>query len=616
MPVIISRMMRATAFALACGLSLSAAASAQTGEFRHGLSTFGDLKYPPGFRGFDYVRPDAPKGGTLKLNTVAPFDSFNPFILRGVAAPGVGVLWESLLAGSGDEPDAAYGLIAESVAVAPDRSAVEFKLRKTARWHDGKPIQAEDVVFSYRALTEKGHPQFKLLYKDVAAVEALAPDHVRFRFKPEALLRDLPLLAAGMPILPKHYYDTHPFERTTLDPPLGSGPYRIGRFEQGRSVAYERVKDYWGADLAVNRGRNNFDQIRYDVYRDRDVAFEAFKAGEYDWREEFTSRTWATGYDAPAVKDGRIKRETLPDATPSGVQAYFFNVRRAKFQDVRVRRAIGYAFDFEWSNKTLFFGQYDRMASIFENSDLKAKGVPAPEERALLEPFRGKVPDEVFGEAMRPHVSDGSGRDREGLRKARDLLTAAGYKVVGNRLMNAAGQPLEFEILGFEQSFERVHAPFVQNLERLGIKASIRFVDVPQYKARMDDFDFDVTVMRYVQPLTPGIEQINYWGTASADLPGSNNVAGIKNPAVDAMIDRLMQARDRASLTAAARALDRIVMHNHYIVPQWYKGAHNIAYWDRFGRPEKKPAFALGFPDTWWIDEAKDAVLKRGAGRN
>ncbi|MBM3554576.1 MAG: ABC transporter substrate-binding protein [Alphaproteobacteria bacterium] len=595
-------------------LLLALPATAET--FRHGLSTFGDLKYGPDFKHYDYVNPDAPKGGLLRLNTVAPYDSLNPFILKGVAAPGIGTLWMTLMSGSADEPDSAYGTVAESVAVADDKKSVTFVLRKAARWHDGKPITAEDAVFSFTTLVEKGHPHYALLYRDIAAVEALAPDRARFRFKDGAVLRDLPLLAAGMPILPKHYYEKVAFERTTLEPPLGSGPYRVAKVDAGRSIVYERVADWWAKDLPTSRGRYNFDQLRFDVYRDRDIAFEAFKAGEYDWREEFTARNWATGYDAPAVKSGWIKRDTLPDATPSGVQAYFFNTRRAKFQDPRVRRAIGLAFDYEWTNKTQFHGLYERMGSMFENSDLKAKGKPSEAEVELLAPFRDRLAQEVFGEAYLPPGTDGSGNARENLRAARDLLTQAGLVIKDGKLLDKGGQHFALEILGFEHSFERIHAPFVKNLERLGIKASMRFVDVPQYKARMDAFDFDVTVQRFVQPLTPGIEQINMWGTQAADTPGSNNVAGIKSPVIDALIDQLMKASSRADLRAATHALDRVLMHGHYIVPQWFKGAHNIAYWDRFGRPKIAPAYAMGFPDTWWLDAERDAALRKATGKN
>ncbi|MBM3568001.1 MAG: ABC transporter substrate-binding protein [Alphaproteobacteria bacterium] len=594
---------------ISCMLAL--AASAASAEPRHGLSTFGDLKYPPDFKHFEYVNPDAPKGGTVRMHDVRPFDTLNPYTLRGVAAPGVGVIDEALMAGSADEPDAAYGLVAEWADLAADRRSIVFKLRAIARWHDGKPITADDVVYSFAVLTTKGHPQYRLLYKDIAKVEALAPDRVRFEFKPDALLRDLPLLAGGMPILPKHYWEGREFDRTTLEPPLGSGPYRIDKVDQGRSIAYARVPDYWGRDLPVNRGRNNYDVIRFDIYRDRDVAFEAFKAGEYDFRGEFTARVWSTGYDFPAIKDGRVKRDSIPDRTPSGVQAWFFNLRRPKFQDIRVREAIAAAYDFEWANKTLFFGLYRRTYSMFQNSDMEAEGPPPPGELAMLEPFRGKIPDSAFGPAIRPLASDGSGQYREGLRRARDLLLEAGYKVVDGKLLDPQGKPFEIEFLNWEPSFERVNAPYIQNLGRLGIKVNQRIVDVPQYKSRTDAFDYDVITARFAMPLTPGIEQINYWHTSSADTPGSNNVTGLKNPAVDALIDRIIKAESRDELRTAAKSLDRVLMTLHLSVPQWNSGMNYIAFWDRFARPTVAPRYGVGFADSWWIDPAKDAALQR-----
>lgn len=588
-------------------LCLASPTLAQTTP-RHGLSAFGDLKYPADFQRFDYVDPQAPKGGEIKLYGIDSFDSLNGFVLKGVPALGLDMIYDSLMVGSGDEPDAMYGLIASAAEVAPDRSWAAFTLRPEARWHDGVQITSADVVFTFRTLMEKGHPQFKVLYRDVENVEAEGHDRVRFTFKGEQT-RDLPQLVAGMKILPRHWYATREFDRNTLEIPLSSGPYRVAAVEPGRSVTYRRVEEYWGRDLPVSRGQNNFNAIRYEYFRDRDVAFEAFKGRAYDFREEFTAKTWATGYDFPAVKAGHVKRETLPDERPSGVQAFFFNLRRDKFQDPRVRQALNEAFDYEWTNRTIFHDAYKRTASIFENSDLAAHAPPSPEELKLLEPYKAKLPAKALAEPYRPPVTDGSGNPRENLRRAVRLLGEAGWTVKDGKLRNAKGQPFEIEFLMFEASFDRIIGPYIANLEKLGIKASMRIVDVAQFKYRLDHYDFDVLTQRYVQPLTPGVEQRDYWGSKAAKTPGSRNVAGIDDPIVDAMIERLVEAQSRAELTTAARALDRVVMWNQYMVPQWYKGAHTIAYWDRFGRPASKPRYALGFPSTWWFDAKKAAAL-------
>ena len=610
-------MLRA-AFVVAAVLGGALPALAQS-TTSHGLSIFGELKYGPDFRHFDYVDPDAPKGGAVRLGHAGSFDNLNPLIVKGTDLRGMGgsamlLPVESLMVSAQDEPDSMYGLVAEAIELAEDRSWVEFTLRSEARWHDGSPITADDVVFSFETLVAEGEPGYRLAYRDVARVEAPASDRVRFIFAAGAT-RDLPNLVAGMPILSKAYYTANPFNETTLDPPLGSGPYRFGRVDQGRVLVYQRVKDYWARDLPVNRGRYNFDTIRFDFYRDRTIEFEAFKAGEYDFREEFTSKTWATGYDSPAVRDGLIRRETLPDESPSGTQAFFLNTRLAKFADRRVREALGYAFDFEWTNENLFFGLYDRTTSMFENSDLRARGPISEPERALLEPFRAELPAEVFGEAYAPPVSDGSGNIRDGLMRARALLDQAGWTVAEGRLVDASGAPMTIEFMIDTPLFERIIAPYVANLKRLGIDASIRIVDSAQFMSRVQTYDYDVMISRFTMRRTPGVEHRNFWGSAAADSPGGNNLAGVREPAVDALIERLGTARSRAELKSIVGALDRVLTWNHYTVPQWFKASHFVAYWDKFGRPETKPRFALGFLDTWWVDPAREAALEAARGR-
>ena len=602
--------MRAGLAALAAAALAAAAPSAAAARTAHGVSAFGDLKYPPGFAHFDYVNPDAPKGGTLRLWGLDSFETLNPFTLKGRKEEWNGLVFDTLMARAEDEPDALYGLVAESIDLPDDRSWAAFRLRRGARFHDGSPVTAADVVFTFRALVAEGHPQFAVLFRDVAGAEALADDHVKFVFEP-GFHRDLPVLLAGLPVLSKAYYANRSFAKTTFEAPLSSGPYRVAEVDPGRAVTYERVADYWGHDLPVNRGRYNFDRVRIDYYRDRDVAFEAIFADGYDLREEFTSRSWATQYDKPPVRDGRMVRLTLRDETPSGVQAFFFNLRRDRFADRRVRRALDLAFDFEWTNRNLFYGLYERTNSMFENSPLAARGPPSAAELALLEPLRGKVPEEAFSRPYAASVTDGSGRIRRQLRQAARLLGEAGWTVRGGRLADASGRPFTIEFLLQEASFVRIVNPYIRNLERLGISASIRVVDAANYKVRTDERDFDAVVRRYVKRLTPGIELRSYYGSAAARVPGSFNVGGIADAAVDALIEKAVAARSRGALTAAVRALDRVLMWNNYTVPQWYKGAHHLAFWDRFGRPAVKPRFARGVVDTWWYDPAKAAAVAR-----
>ncbi len=598
---------RAAAALLFCLALVSAgAAGAQT---KHGLSLFGDLKYGPDFTHFDYAEPAAPKGGTLRLAAVDSYDTLNPFTLKGVSAAGAGLPFETLLEGAADEPDSAYGLVASHVELAPDRSRLRFTLRPEARWHDGTPVTAADVAFSFETLTQEGHPNYAVLLAGVEGVEAEGARAVVFRLGDRGN-RKLPLIIGGMPILSKAYYEGRAFGETTMEPPLGSGPYRVGRVDPGRAVVYERVPDYWGAHLPVNAGRHNFDEIRFDYYRDRTVIVEALKAGEFDFHEEFTSKTWATAYDIPAVAEGRLIREILPDNTPSGVQAYFINTRLPKFRDRRVREALSYVFDFEWLNENLFYGLYERMKSYFENSDLAARGLPSEAELAFLEPHRGAVPAEVFTKAFAPPRTDGSGNNRRNLRSARTLFAEAGWALADGRLVHReTGEAMEIEFLYFEPTFERVIAPFARNLKRVGIEATLRLVDGPQYENRLKEHDFDITTRRFVLSLSPGAELNAYFASDTADRAGSLNSSGIEDPVVDALIAEIVAATDRPTLTAAVRALDRVLLWGHYIVPQWFKGTHHLVYWDKFGRPAVKPRYALGIADTWWVDREKEAAL-------
>ena len=600
--------------AVAAGAVVLFAASAHA-EPRHGMSTFGDLKYGPGFQNFEYVNVNAPKGGLVRLRDLGSFDNVNPFITKGIRLRGMGAValtlpFESLMTGAGDEPDSQYGLIAESADVAPDKSWVSFKLRPEARWHDGTPITVDDVIFSFVTLKELGQPSMRLQLANIDTVEQTGPGEVTFTFAADVERRDLPALAAGMPILSKRYYESVEFDKTTLEPPMGSGPYRIAEVDQGRSIVYERVEDYWGADLSVNRGRWNFGTIRFDFYRDRTIALEAFKAGEYDFREEFTSKNWATGYDFPARTDGRVILEKLPDESPASRQWFVPNLRRAKLQDRRVREAIGLAFDFEWTNENLFYGIYDRSTSIFMNTNMAASSAPPDEgERALLEPYRDQLPAGIFDGVYRPPVTDGSGNIRENLRRATALLREAGWTITDGKLRDEASTVMELEILLGSPTFERILAPFIQNLDKLGIAASIRIVDSAQYANRAQEFDFDIMIAAFGTAMTPGIGERSFWSSAAANSPGGINYAGIEDPVVDAMLDILATAETRETLTTAARALDRVLTWNHYVIPQWYRSFHPLAYWDKFGRPEIKPKFGLGFLSTWWIDPARAAAL-------
>ncbi|HEY7845413.1 MAG TPA: extracellular solute-binding protein [Bradyrhizobium sp.] len=600
----------------------AAAAEEGTGDI-HGLSVFGDLKYPADFHHFEYANLDAPKGGMISLlpgvriynQSYFTFSSLNAFILKGEGAQGMDLTFATLMARAGDEPDAVYGYAAKSVQISPDKLVYRFTVRPEACFHDGSKLTAQDVAFSLTTLKAKGHPLVIQQMRDVMKAEAPDDATVVVTFA-EKRARDVPLYVASLPIFSKAYYATRAFDETTLDTPLGSGPYKVGKFEVNRFIEFDRVKDWWATNLPVNRGTYNFDRVRYEFYRDRDVAFEGFTAKNYLFREEFTSRIWATRYDFPAIKDGRVKREILPDDTPSGAQGWFINMRRDKFKDVRVREALIDAFDFEWTNKTIMYGSYARTHSPFQNSDMMAKGPPAPDELKLLEPFRGQVPDEVFGEPFVPPVSDGSGQDRGMLRKASQLLQEAGLPIKDSKRRLPNGDVFTIEFLIDEQSIEPHHGPYIKNLGVLGIDATIRMVDAVQYRARVEDFDFDMTIQRFSLSATPGDGMRPFFSSHAADTKGSYNLAGIKSPVIDALIEKIIAADNRADLTIACHAFDRVFRAGRYWVPQWYANTHRVAYWDEFDHPKKLPRYqtdnyssGIGERTLWWYVADKAAKL-------
>jgi microcin C transport system substrate-binding protein len=589
-------------------LSMAAKAeevSAAAGDIEtHGLSTFGDLAEKPDFAAFAYVDVKAPKGGIISQDLLGTFNSLNSFILRGDHAAGMDVIFDSLLKSSLDEPDALYGLVARAVRISPDKLTYRFLLRKEARFHDGTPLTAKDAAFSLDLLKSKGHPIIRQALRDLVSATAEADDMLVVKLAP-GRSREVPLLIASYPIFSSAYYTKHAFDETTLDPPLGSSSYKVGRFEQGRFISYDRVADYWGKDLPVNIGQSNFDTIRFEYFSERAVSFEAFKAGTYTVHEEFKSATWATGYDFPAIRDGRVKRETLPDQNISGIQGWFFNLRRPALKDPRIREAIGCVFDFQWTNKNLMYDAYERTTSYFENSDMAAKGPPDAEERALLEPYRDKLPPDIFGEPFTSPASDGSGQDRALLRRANELFLAAGCKRQGTGLVSPDGQPLQLEFLYDEPGLEPHTQSLIKNLKQLGVDARIRLVDPAQYKRRMDDFDFDITTERLVMSHSPGEELRTLFGSESASVHGSRNITGIADPVVDALIAKALVATSRDELVHICRALDRVLRAGRYWVPHWYKPTHWIAVWDEYGRPAKSPRYDTGILSTWWYDSEK-----------
>lgn len=574
----------------------------------HALSLLAPPALPADFPHWPWANPNALKGGEVVLTRLGSFDSFNPYILRGTPDLGIGSIYDSLMASNPDEATAEYGLLAETVELPADRKGVSFELRETARWHDGRPVTAEDVVFTFNILRTQGRPFFRAYWGDVTEVVAEGPRRATFRFK-DADNRELAQILGDMPVLPKHYWEGRDFARPSLDVPLGSGPYKLERFEPNRSAVYRRVDDYWARDLGVRRGLNNIETLRYEYFRDTTVAFEAFKAGQIDFRSENVARDWATGYDFPAVRRGLVKKEELRHEIPTGMQSFAVNLRRPLFQDARVRRALIEVFDFEWMNANLFYGAYVRNTSYFSNSDFASRGLPEGREKEILEGFRGRIPPAVFTEEYKLPVTDGSGNNRDGARRALALLREAGWTVRDRRLVNAQGRPFEFEILLQGATFERIALPYVQWLERLGITARVRTVDPAQYQVRIDAFDFDMTVDSMGQSFSPGNEQRDYFSSAKAAENGSQNVAGIADPAIDELVELVIGAPNYEELVARTRALDRVLLHHNFVIPQWHLPAFRIAFWDKFGRPERNPRYGLSFPSAWWIDPARDRAL-------
>ena len=579
----------------------------------HALSIHGTPRYGPDFSHFEYVYPDAPRGGEMRRYALGTFDSLNPFILKGVKAAGLNYLYDTLTVQPGDESATEYGLIAESIEVPQDRSWVIFNLRPEARFHDGHPIEASDVVFSLETLKTLGHPAYRSYFADIVAAEALDPHKVKFVFS-GGYNAELPVIAGQLPVLPEHYWTANDFDKTTLVPPLGSGPYEIESVDAGRSITWRRVEDYWAADLPVNVGHYNVDTIRYDYYRDETIALEAFKSGDYDVRRVRVSKEWAKDYDFPAVTAGKVVREELAHELPTGMQAFILNTRRPQFRDARVREALGYAFDFEWTNRNLFYGAYTRTHSYFSNSELAATGIPEGEELAILEPFREQLPGALFEQPFEVPKTDGSGNIRANLRAATRLLREAGWTLSEGVLTHEqSGARMTFEFLLRDPLVERVVLAYVRNLERLGIEASVRVVDTAQYQKRLHEFDFDVTTLVLAQSLSPGNEQREYWGSTQAEVQGSRNYAGIRNPVVDALIDQLIAAPDRDSLVHHTRALDRVLLWNHYVVPQFHIRTFRIAHWNKFSRPAVTPKYRVGL-DTWWVDPNKEQRLQEAGG--
>jgi len=589
---------------------------AQEKNWRHGLSLFGYLKYPDGFQRFDYVNPAAPKAGDLRISGRGTFDSFNIFSFKGTPASLVGQTFDTLFSSALDEPSTMYGNIASYASHPEDYSSVTFKLNPKARFHDGEPITPEDVIWSMEAL-RAASPRQAFYYKNISGAEKTGDQEVTFSFASTGN-RELPQIVAQLAILPKHWWDANDakgekrdIKKTTLQAMLGSGAYKLKDFKAGDWLVVERVKDYWANDLSVSIGHNNFNTIKQIYFRDGSVELEAFKGDQYDWRLENNSKSWATQYKFPAVDKGRVVLEKIDQKNGQGMQAFVFNTRKDIFKDRRVRQAFNFAFDFEWSNKNLFFGQYTRNNSFFSNSELASSGMPDADELKILEPLRGEIPDEVFSKNYTNPVSNNPGQVRQNLRKASILLREAGWKPGKDRLLrNKDGKVLEFEILLVSPAFERIVLPYTKQLKLLGVKTRVRTVDVPQYVRLIETFDFDCIVSSWGQSLSPGNEQRGYWGSASADRNGSRNYIGIKDPVIDQLIERLIFATSRKDLITATRALDRVLLWNHFVVPMWYIGYERTARWNRFGRPEKLPEFSDGFPAIWWWDEEKAAQTK------
>ncbi|WPC03323.1 extracellular solute-binding protein [Pseudomonas benzenivorans] len=582
------------------GLLLLALAGLSQAAPQHALTLYDEApKYPADYQHFDYVNPDAPKGGTLRQSGFGSFDSLNPFINKGVAADDIGLIYDTLTRHSLDEPFTEYGLLAEKMEKAPDNAWVRFYLRPEARFHDGQPVTAEDVKFTFETLIEHGAPLYRAYYADVERVEVESPNTVRFVFK-HAGNRELPLILGQLPVLPKHWWAERDFAKGNLDIPLGSGPYRVVEVKAGRSIVYERVEDWWGKDLPVNRGFYNFERMRIDYYRDNTVALEALKAGQFDYWLETSAKNWASAYDTTAVANGQLIKEEIDNHNPTGMQGFVFNIRRPLFQDRRVREALGLLFDFEWANKQLFNGAYSRTRSYFDNSELASRGLPSEAELQILEPLREQIPPEVFTDEFRPPTTDASGIIREQQRRAYQLLQEAGWRVEGDHMLDATGTPVRFEFLLAQTEFERVLLPFKRNLADLGMELVIRRVDVSQYITRLRSRDFDLIVSGFGQSNSPGNEQREYWHSSSADNPGSRNLIGLKDPAIDQLVDGLINADSRQSLIDHTRALDRVLLWGHYVIPNWHIKTWRVAYWNHLAHPRVTPLYDIGL-NTWWF---------------
>ena len=585
--------LQAGTFAL---LSLTGLAEAAP---QHALTLYGEQpKYPSDFSHFEYVNPDAPKGGTLRQAGFGSFDSLNPFINKGVAADDIGLVYDTLTTNSLDEPFTVYGLLAEKIEKGPNNEWVRFYLRPEAKFHDGEPVKAEDVVFTFETLISKGAPHYRGYYADVEKAVIEGPRRVRFDFK-HAGNRELPLILGQLPVLPKHWWADKDFAAGSMEAPLGSGPYRIERAEAGRSVRYARVDDYWGKNLAVNRGFYNFDHVNIDYYRDNTVALQAFKAGHFDYWLETSAKNWATAYDIEAVKDGRILKEEIANHNPQGMQGFIFNTRRDRLQDPRVREALALLFDFEWTNRQLFNGAYTRTTSYFDNSELASSGLPSEQELSILEPLRGKIPDQVFEKPFELPQTNADGIIRAQQRRAYELLTAAGWKIENDQMVDAKGKPVKLEFLLVQADFERVLLPYKRNLASLGIDLELRRVDVSQYINRLRSRDYDMIVSGFGQSSSPGNEQREYWHSASADNPGSRNYIGLKDPAIDVLVEKLIAADSRDELITRTRALDRVLLAGHYVIPNWHIKTWRVAYWNHLAHPEITPRYDVALM-TWW----------------
>lgn len=580
------------------------ASQAIQAEPQHALTLYGEApRYPENFTQFDYVNPEAPKGGTLRQAGFGSFNSLNPFINKGVAAEDLGMIYDTLTKSSLDEPFSVYGLLAQKIERDPDNHWVRFYLRPEARFHDGHPITAEDVVFTFETLMSKGSPQYRAYYSDVAQAVIESAHCVRFDFK-QGTSRELSLILGQLPVLPKHWWVGREFSSNSMEPPLGSGPYQIDRIEPGRMISFTRVSNYWGNDLPVNRGFNNFERITFDYYLDNTVALQAFKAGQFDVWQENSAKNWATAYDIEAVRNGLIRKEEIQNQNPTGMQGFIFNIRRPKLQDRRVRQALTLLFDFEWTNKRLFNNAYTRTRSYFDNSELAATGLPDTEELKLLEPLRAQIPPEVFDQAYFPPVTDGTGMIRPQQRQAYQLLTEAGYRVVNDQMVDPQGHPLKLEFLLAQSEFERVLLPYKRNLADLGIELEIRRVDISQYINRLRSRDYDLIVTGFSQSNSPGNEQREYWHSASADNPGSRNFIGLKSPAIDQLVEQLITADSRADLVTRTHALDRVLLWGNYVVPNWHIKTWRVAYWNHLAHPRTTPLYDLGLL-TWWYTTAQ-----------